>query len=53
MIRYAHLDSFDLVIGVYQLSGEVDRQDYIMSDVAEIGDLYSRDEGTFSKGGEK
>lgn len=40
MFRYAHLDVNNKVIGVYFLSGVVNRPDYILSETAEIGQKY-------------
>ncbi len=52
MFRYAHLNSLGVVIGIYQLSGEVERPDYIQSEDAEIGDTYNDADKSFTRGNE-
>lgn len=48
-MRYANIDAQNAVIGVYYLTGEVVRPDYIASETAEIGDHYDAGTGLFSR----
>lgn len=48
-MRYAHINAQNDVIGVYNLTGEVVRPDYIQSETAEIGEHYNAGTGLFSK----
>ncbi|BBN81945.1 hypothetical protein PA25_19300 [Pseudoalteromonas sp. A25] len=49
MYNYAHLDENNVVIGLYQFDEELDVEHYILSDNAQLGDVYNEQSQTFSQ----